>query len=411
MFKYWWLAPHKLILFFILPIYIFIYIFGPDINQSMFDGFRNFFVFDKFVLGFIFLIILSSFSYLGSKTKLRKGVTDQPQYLIKRKFLDLGIIFWITVFAYAVWFHGAFLNPDIVIQVLRGVEGAKYVFRDVNPTIAGITTLSQCGVVYVVLYGIYKYYYSLKLPGIYSYYFGIIVLLTFLRAVLWGERLALLELVIPYGVIYVGCQRFSGRKDFLFKYLPIFGLGLLVIFFGVTEYFRSWVNSYFNVYDSYTKFILDRLSLYYYTALNNGSGLLATQDYPHYTFYSILTFLYDMPILGNWLRSSIDLFNYSDFLNKYTDPEFNNPSAIFSIIYDLGIVGGYIFSSLYGYFVGYLYKSMTKWLKFGVYFYPIFLLSFFEILRVVYISSSRTFPILFILFVIFLVNENKTYEK
>jgi hypothetical protein len=58
----------------------------------------------------------------------------------------------------------------------------------------------------------------------------------------------------------------------------LFRTYLVVLFFAMGEYFRSWVNFYADRWDSYWGFALSRLAAYYMTALNNGAGMFENYD-------------------------------------------------------------------------------------------------------------------------------------
>jgi hypothetical protein len=59
---------------------------------------------------------------------------------------------------------------------------------------------------------------------------------------------------------------------------PYAALVPLFLFFVAKEYHRSWEIFYVKHYNNIFQFALERLSLHYSTALNNGAGLLKASD-------------------------------------------------------------------------------------------------------------------------------------
>jgi len=106
---------------------------------------------------------------------------------------------------------------------------------------------------------------------------------------------------------------------------------------------------------------------------------------------TVLEWLYKFPFLGNIVRYVVDLRPGGNFLERYADPEYNNPSGIFSVIADLGLVGGAVFAAIFGWIVGYFWRSLVQGRAVGI-FYPICFLSLLEIFRIFYVTGGRAFP-------------------
>jgi len=77
----------------------------------------------------------------------------------------------------------------------------------------------------------------------------------------------------------------SNGDDALLRYLwnvlraaPALGYSALLVVFGISEYFRSWVNFYADRDMSFWGFVSNRLLGYYVTALNNGALLAQRID-------------------------------------------------------------------------------------------------------------------------------------
>jgi hypothetical protein len=218
-----------------------------------------------------------------------------------------------------------------------------------------------------------------------------------MRAVLWSERLAVIEAAAAYGVTAAAFLRLrSADQRRLAALLPFIGPVLLYLAFTTTEYFRSWA-FYKNYYDSVWTFAFERLSAYYALATNNGIGLLQeTRDWPGYTGRYVLEWLYRMPGLGEILLEMVGTdprTAYHAFLELHGRPEFNNPTGIFVTVFDIGYTGSALYFFCIGALVGALWKSWYRHRLAGLFFYPFCFLFMLELLRFNYFAASRFVPI------------------
>jgi hypothetical protein len=184
--------------------------------------------------------------------------------------------------------------------------------------------------------------------------------------------------------------------------LPLAAPLALYLAFTGTEYFRSW-EFYRNEYDSIWAFSFERLVAYYATASNNGIGLLMeNHQWPEYTGRYVAEWLYMMPELGDALRTSVGdvRLQYQEFLDQFARPEFNNPSGLFPIVFDIGYAGSMLYFTAAGALVGTLWYGWRRQTVAGVLFYPVAVLFLVELLRFNYFASTRCFPlVLALLFV------------
>jgi hypothetical protein len=86
-----------------------------------------------------------------------------------------------------------------------------------------------------------------------------------------------------------------------------------------------------------------------------------------------------------------DFNHFDQFLSKYVDLEFNNPSGIFSVVYDLGLPLGIVYFCLIAVVAGYALNLYRQRHPAGALIYPILYLSFLEIYRYPYLGASRAF--------------------
>jgi hypothetical protein len=136
-----------------------------------------------------------------------------------------------------------------------------------------------------------------------------------------------------------------------------------------------------------------RLVTYYFTALNNGAGMLATQEgaWPTYDFAYTADWFYHLPFgIG---AAAQEMFlrrdTTGDFLERWADVEFNNMSGIFPIVFDLGYVGATLYFCAFGFLAGVLYRSMSNGRVLGALFYGPFFVGCIEVLRISYVTGSR----------------------
>lgn len=385
----WWINPSRLVISILLPIYVIVYLSA----RSSIGGVKNYFEPLYFMIGLI--LILSIYLSISLAIKVKTSINrDYFYFIIKDSFLET--LFWLTFIGYLVWFYRLIVNPQMIMDYFNQ-KGYVWVIRDELNTLPGITSLTQCGVVFSIFF-INNVFVSnehhLKIKKRFKLYFVIVVLFTVLRSFVWSERLALIELFVPILLLYLNFHSFKNRITKLFvNLLPFYSTILLVIFFGVTEYFRSWPY-YRDYYYSFWSFITERIMLYYSTAINNGVGTLHYYNWPSYSFYFTLNWVYKLPGIGdyllNWQKDNIP-----SFVNEYGNHEFTNISGLFAIVYDLGVIGAFFYCIVWGFFIGIIYNSFRKKHIIGLLLYPVFFMSLIEIYRILYLGESRIFYILF----------------
>ena len=84
-------------------------------------------------------------------------------------------------------------------------------------------------------------------------------------------------------------------------------------------------------------------------------------------------------------------FASSAFLDAYADPEFNNPSGLFPIVFDMGLPLALVYFFVFGAIAGFLYRGYVAGRLVSVLFYPIFFIAIMEVMRIPYLGESRTF--------------------
>lgn len=409
----WWLNPWKLFAFFMVPGFTFIYlvpvVFGP---YAVRIKFKIFFTSEYFALGLLFLFVILNFAWLAS-VRFSKELPAPTPPSFNRFYLDFLAL--VSIAAYIIWFRNLFIHPETLLAMLKGGSGGISVARTMNKTVGGVTTAAQFGVAYAILYfnqvwGVGKPFEYKR----YTIYLYLLIGLVIFRMYVWAERLALIEFSVPIGVLYILYR--VKRKDGIYRNivnaLPFMGVIGLFALFSATEYFRSWVSYYQYQGTGFFQFSLKRLTSYYYLALNNGAGMLSTLYWPTYEFYNILEWLHRFPFLvGRVFRIVLDMRPDTNFLERFADPEYNNPSGVFTVFYDAGIAGALIFAAVYGALLGYLYRSAVMRRGIGVILYPALYIALLEQFRILYIGAPRTLPIVLGLVLAYLLFREHRVER
>ncbi|MDF1812535.1 MAG: hypothetical protein P1V20_09980 [Verrucomicrobiales bacterium] len=378
----WWFRPSLFMLFAMLPGMVLFSFSDPTLTLSkaqLFYGYRDFVV---GLIGFFFLIVGAWIGESKTFRKLSFSIFGQnrsgPPPRIAEVFLSEKLdwfLMGVFVFAHLIFFRDFFLNPGLVAGVLGGNLELKHTFK----TIPGVTTWTQVSLVLGALRGMR---WSGILPGkvklisgFHIVFFGTL----FIRAVLWSERLALIEGAMPFflcamprlGVLLK--PAFRRMINFLPLLAPVLLLGVFVFF----ESLRSWQSNsaeHANIF----VFGWKRLFTYYFEAMNTGAAILGVTG-----FYDGVT----MPIY----HGTYDII-YKGLYQGSLDIEFNNTSGIWYVATYAGNVLFIPAQIALGMFTGIAYRSLAEGRLFGLV-YPIQFLFMFELLRIHYwVGTNRVLP-------------------
>jgi len=384
----WWHSPASLVVYFVIPFFLMIAAITPWVitNAPVLDS-RIVYLDMRYVLLSLALfgaLAVGAF-FAGKRT---------PRGIVRLNNGCLDFLFYTTTAAYAIWFGPLIIsNPSLIIDTITGTVGAMYDVRDGAPNISGVTTATQFGISYAIIYGIKIFQDSEKLPARYHKMMLAIVVYAIFRALAFSERIALIEIVIPLFAIYVTKGKFQPSVEkFFIKPFPFILYTAAPIFFAIFEYPRSWINRYIEVYDNFPHFVMDRFSLYYVTSLNNICALLEYSPNPTFDGGWTLNWLYRMPVIGTILSGDASGDNHSwflDFLKVYATQEYNNTTGFLTVVYDWGWVLAIILLGIYGLIAGTCFASFRSGRGYMRYFYPMFLYALFEMLRIGYIYDGR----------------------
>lgn len=323
-----------------------------------------------------------------AKVELRKCVYLRGTYSVLLVLCILAYIIW---FANFVSIHGA--NALFLFLVPTELSSQVDIFHKETGHIAGLTSMTELGVVVSPLSMLlYKYTKERK----YRTHLIIIFALSIVRALLFSERLAFLEIFVPTACVYIADR----KQTKLLRLIPIYGICFILVIFGAFEYVRSWSKFYVNVYDgTFPQFIVDRLLGYYSVAINTECTYLTYYD-PYYFPSLMLGWLWKLPLFS----SVPSLFgikgDYGEILETYANPEFNNPGGMLVCFTDFGGIGLFFFY-IFGRLAGSAYKSYRSGSLSGYILYPVFLLCVLEMPRYFYFGGNRAFYVIIAMLIVY----------
>jgi len=320
-----------------------------------------------------------------------------------------NLSFVLTMLAYVIWFGVAIKNGlrlSAISQILHTASGATYDLRDEYlKTIPGVTTATQFGLAVIVL--------GVPLSAVTSWrrvrwQLLAVFVLAFIRSFLNSERLAIIELLVPFIVSFVSFRPPTTRRAYrVIQAAPVFGPMVLFFFFAAAEYFRSWSSFYVNRESSFWSFIGLRLMGYYTTALNNGAMEWRVSNPLSYRLEPVtLDFIWRFPFVSKLVPllfpffgvpAQVSDYRYDALLRATANPELTNPSGVFGPIVDYGVAGGIIYWFLSGLICGYLYRELRLHKAAGIFLYPLLYIGLAEAARILYWAEGRLFPAMFLL--------------
>lgn len=386
----WWLSPSGLAIGFLLPVYFAIIFVGSIDTDSIRVKGMVFLQGWHLALGAALIAVIA----IGSKVGEQVQLSDHGKISERNWTPFVWAYGLIVLFAYTFWFKDIIFSPSALVGVITG--GKKFSRNDLS-AVAGVTSLVNFLPVYFAVISYLLATEPKKVPSSLKALSVILFLFTIFRVYVWAERLALIELfVASFLPFLIEMHRRSANTIIktLLKLGPIVGIPALIAYFGGAEYFRSWQSDLYNNKTSFWSFAVGRLGSYYYTSLNNGAGLLELYDWPTYKFEHTLQFAHKAPALIGPIFRYYTGTNHStldEFLNLYADPEFNNPSGLYTTVFDMGIAGAFYYYAIMGFLAGVLYRSFLGGGARGVIFYPLFFIMMLEIYRYPYLGSSRSF--------------------
>lgn len=398
----WWLHPRFAVLYLSLPLLFFAYMMPEQSYLTLYGA-------DKHIdLNFLVVGLLVYAGFLaGSFFLIRSGSGSQETDVVRYCRWVVWPLFALTILGYVVWFASATLNaggPGALLSVFAGSlsgedgEATYYIKQELFQTIPGITTLTQFGMLYVTVEALL--WVDRACPrNVALMRFAPLLGFTLVRALLISERLALIEMVVPIGVVLLSRARWTLARRSLVRFAPVLAGFSVFALFAVAEYFRSWSSHYQYYYaGTYLNFAFDRFLGYYATALNNAS--VSYYYEPIQPFYSTLNSVFEFPVLGGLIEAAysanfnIPRISHEQLLTTYANVEFNNVSMVGMLLNDFTIFFAPLAAFVLGMVSFSIYTSFVRGRMLGLLLYPTWFIGLLEISRIYYWPAGRYFPVL-----------------
>lgn len=358
--------------------------------------------------------------------------------LARVRGLAAGMTFIVGT-AYLIWLGFALsrgVSPLLILEVFTLSPGAIQAFKAMATPVGGLTTLVQLAPPAACLWVL-----LLKCGQRDALRpFLLLMTCTGLRAFMYAERLAVLEVVVPVvfcalGFVVtvrevttktdagneadargkLGTSDGTGpelqghptpaapappRRRSLFNLLPVLGAAAGWLLFTASEYTRSWQFYKYFYEDGFIAFVNARLITYYATAFNNGAVYAAAVDGRPHVAYMSCPALWDAPFIGSLLgQTGNDGYDWSDWwegiLTLYASAEFNSTGSFLVLNADLGVVlAAAVFLGV-GLLIGWMHSLASQGSVAGLMALGSLSIGLYEALRFFYWGQGRFTPILF----------------
>ncbi len=395
----WYFSPRVLVLGGLIPFYLALWLFNDvfQLQLSTAKGF-NFFHGEAFLAGLAGLVALA----YGTLLPVNVFSIRNPRWRgLAPPIWFVQIVGVLALIGYVYWFKDILLRPQEWLGIISHASASSYAVRSNLERGAGIASLASLGLAFFALLSHQIWVVrrnAITWPT--KFLALLLAFFTVFRSFAWAERLAVFEALFVVGLFWLGFSDRAARGWIgrIKPLMPVLALGAVVLIFGAGEYFRSW--SHYSKFETdYWGFIGQRLVNYYFQALNTGAGMISVLDWPTYQFSYLLEWLHKFPVLLGPITRYLTQVEPNTFLERFGDPEFNNPSGLFSVFYDVGLAPGILLLALTGTLAQSAYRAFQDSGNVLGLLFPVFFLALIELFRYWYLGNSRSF--LFVLALIF----------
>jgi len=361
-------------------------------KESKYISINSLFIYFGFTFSFLLGYLFTPFSKI--KIPISNSSIIINIYIIKKEIEIIAYFtFLLTIVGYLIWFRDIYSNFNLYLTIL--ITKGAYFTRNylLEKMIPGITTFTQFGIISAILFLLLYITFPKKR---YIIFILIIVVLSIIRAIFFGERLAVLEILIPLSFIYL---RFYPYKFKVFTILMF----IIFILLWASELLRSYMSQEYLGKYSPMEYLLYRFIMYFATTLNNAF-LLFDKFHPYIDFLpATLKPLYKLihqPIYSESI--------YKRLLENHLNPEYNNKSAWGVLYFDFGYYG-FVISFLIGSLSKIFYNLYKRLTLLGILVYPIFLVFLFQSYRILYLNNSRIIYVWISILVLYFLYTYKIY--
>lgn len=391
----WWLNPYALLG--VTAILVLFAFFTTNESYLTLYSEQKFVNLEYVLLAGLILILMAFGIFCGRQgyrqSALRK-VGSKREVVSDRVYVACDIVVAITLLADLIWI-GNFtriygFSALVSLFSPQSLSANVGVYRGDSGSISGITTFTEFGVVAMALLPIVIKSSDDKKSKRAVFQAALLIVLAVLRSLINSERLAIIELLVPFGISWVALS--NRKKTTLMNLIPLFAVLGLAITFGIFEYSRSWLRHYVLLMDSFPEFVITRLTGYYTTAINNEAMFFAKGEISWIPYWSFLWF-WSLPGMDT-VYSAISNPNidslYHSMLAIFSNPEFTNQGGLLTYWSDFSWFGLTIYP-IFGYLIGKFYGEFLRGSWSGQIVYPYIVLLLLELPRHFYLSENRGF--------------------
>lgn len=335
---------------------------------------------------------------LGSGMAVRGGeatITFTPRRVQYLRTAYRVLVF-LTLVGYALWFASAIaqgVSLTELIGVLNREEGAIGTLKENSRPIGGVTTMTQFGPVAVAIGFILR---KLGVGGrSYLWFFA----LAAVRAMFYAERLALIEVLVPFIILAALTVDPARRGAKLVRIAPVLAMPVIWGVFAVFEYTRSWVYYQWITPLPFTDWVSLRLAGYYTTSFNNSALMVdampTTSTLPYFTIDGF----WNAPVISSLFpypaRMGMEPTEWwATTLKINANPEFNNTGSFLVSYAEFGLVFAVLIWLVVGVMVGAVFTKMTKGSFPAMLGVATLFVGLLELSRFTYWTQGRAFPVL-----------------
>src|SRR3569833_170575 len=393
----WWMNPVAVTCGLAIPIVVFS-TFIPDDIYQLWSIRRHWGGSD---LG-IALLCIGALLLGGLLASRSRGSSHKPLTLSAAQQAALpkvmNVVLALMLASYVFWIMSA-RSEGASLALLRNAlsfqEGAIGALKDRSAPVAGLTTFTQLGPIYVVLWVVAR-----RLGLVRLWPLILVIALAAMRAFFYGERLARMEVLVPLVLSLVLFSRTKRKAPRLRSSLaPLMALPVVWFVFAVFEYSRSWLYYRNFVSLSYPEFVSVRL-LGYYVTTNNNSALYydSVTTQPHIPFYPFAGFwdfpgrslIFDSPTFGGYAPRDW----WGRILRTNNNEKNNNENTNLVSAADLSLAGALLYWLTLGLGLGIAFRLMTQGKMLGILVYGVSMIGLLEQTRMIYWVLGRYLPAL-----------------
>ena len=331
----------------------------------------------------VFGVFISRSNYKKPQNVLEINLTKVKfAYKLLTSLTLTGYVLWIAI----ILSRGGGL--DILYQAFSPISGTYSRLNQYVTGVAGVTSLTQFGPAAAALTG---YLRAKGEPWIFKIL--IVWIPAFIRAVLNAERIAIIEVVIPFFIVWFLFVQSTRRP----KLEMSLACGLVATYIAVAEYSRSWLSYYAIAYrGTFSNFLLDRIQGYYVTSLNNGFLLVDKYGPGPRTPFGTFDFFFRFPLIKDFFNNlsvsplspkGNSLLVYGPFSN----PGFNNPNGLLIFVIDWGWVLAPLAAIILGLFVSHFFNKAYHGDFAALIYFATTFYGFLELPRYLLWTNSRSF--------------------